>query len=113
MLAESISNRKPSRGINPPATARHAGARRQAKAVVCGAQLRELFNATFMYAEDHRGWLPYMGSYYKSTKFAHPRADHAWPTAIAPYVQESWELMEKLRKVTWSEARDAMRDACA
>jgi hypothetical protein len=67
-------------------------ARRQAKAVVCAAQLRESFNAVFMYAEDHRGRLPYMGSYYKSTKFAHPKADHAWPTAIAPYVQENWEI---------------------
>ena len=34
-------------------------------------------------------------------------------TYLSNDVQESWELMEKLRNVTWSEARDAMQSACS
>jgi hypothetical protein len=33
-------------------------------------------------------------------------------TYLSNDVQESWELMEKLRSITWSEARDAMQAAC-
>lgn len=34
-------------------------------------------------------------------------------TYLSNDVQASWELMEKLRGITWSEARDAMQAACA
>jgi Ser/Thr protein kinase RdoA (MazF antagonist) len=33
-------------------------------------------------------------------------------TYLSNDVQESWELMEKLRSITWSQARDAMQAAC-
>jgi len=34
-------------------------------------------------------------------------------TYLSNDVQASWELMERLRSITWSEARDAMQAACA
>jgi len=67
-------------------------AREQARAAVCAAHLKECFNATFMYAQDNKDWLPYMGSYFRVTKLAHPKADRSWPEAIAPYLHETWAL---------------------
>lgn len=67
-------------------------AREQARAAVCAAHLKECFNATFMYAQDHADWLPYMGSYYRVTKLAHPKANRSWPEAIAPYLHETWAI---------------------
>ncbi len=69
-----------------------AAARQQAQTVVCSARLRECFRALHMYTEDNRDWLPYMGSYFRARKFAHPQEGREWPTAIARYLDNVWEV---------------------
>lgn len=76
-------------GLTLPALGR---AREQARAVVCAAHLRECFNGVFLYAHDNGGQLPYMGSYYRMQRFAHPKADRSWPAAIAPYIHQAWDI---------------------
>ena len=76
-------------GLSLPALSR---AREQARQTVCMAQMREMFNALFLYANDNRGRLPYMGSYFRLRRFAHPQIDRAWPVEVAPYLHYVWDV---------------------
>ncbi len=76
-------------GLTLPALSR---AREQARQAVCMAQMREMFNALFLYSNDNRGRLPYMGSYFRVRRFAHPQIDRAWPVLVAPYLHHVWDI---------------------
>lgn len=76
-------------GVLLPALSR---AREQARQTVCKAQMREMFNALFLYSNDHNGRLPYMGSYFRVRRFAHPQVDRAWPVLVAPYLHHVWDI---------------------
>ena len=76
-------------GLSLPAL---SGAREQARQAVCMAQMREMFNALFLYSNDNGGRLPYMGSYFRVRRFAHPQVDRGWPALVAPYLHHVWDL---------------------
>src|SRR5439155_16642822 len=68
--------------------------RRQAGAIKCAAQLRQIGNAFFMYANDNKGWWPVVGYYpttaserYKNS--AGTAIVEYWYTFVGPYVTKA------------------------
>jgi prepilin-type N-terminal cleavage/methylation domain-containing protein/prepilin-type processing-associated H-X9-DG protein len=62
-------------------------ARAQAKAVVCGTQMSELFKATLMYTHSNQDRLPYFGFYDSPSS-----GDEWWATQLSRYVGKQYDI---------------------
>ncbi|MHC4445494.1 MAG: prepilin-type N-terminal cleavage/methylation domain-containing protein [Planctomycetota bacterium] len=64
-------------------------AREQARAVMCGSQLNQIFVATLTYAQHNKDMIPYYGWYDdRGNRFA----KHWWPTQVAMEVGNQFEM---------------------
>jgi prepilin-type N-terminal cleavage/methylation domain-containing protein/prepilin-type processing-associated H-X9-DG protein len=88
-------------------------ARRAANATKCMANLRSIGQALFLYAHEHKGFVPVVAHRYDSTRDNIPDPapggnwEYRWPDRLAPYVAKARNLsysdMEEIRQnsVIW------------